>query len=68
MLKGVFTDLRYFLIFFAIVVFTFSLILSILNPEAVLEYPGVSIFAFLIIAFRTSLGDFDVDDYKGYEV
>ena len=34
MLKGVFLDLKYFLGFFAFVVLTFSLILSVLIPDA----------------------------------
>lgn len=65
MLKGVFLDLKFFLSFFGFVVITFSLILSILIPEASDSYPGTWAFSFLVIAFRTSLGDFEIDDYRG---
>lgn len=64
MLTGVFFDLKFFLGFFAIVVATFSLILSVLLPEAATSYPGTWIFSFIVMSFRTSLGDFDMDDYR----
>jgi hypothetical protein len=64
MLTGVFFDLKFFLGFFAIVVATFSLILSVLIPEAALSYPGTWAFSFIVMSFRTSLGDFDMDDYR----
>jgi len=64
MLQGVFFDLKIFLAFFAIVVLTFSLILSVLLPESALKYPGTWIFSFVVMSFRTSLGDFDMDDYR----
>ena len=64
MLTGVFFDLKFFLGFFAIVVATFSLILSVLLPEAAASYPGTWIFSFIVMSFRTSLGDFDMDDYR----
>ena len=65
MLRGVFLDLKFFLSFFAFVVITFSLILSVLMPDASKEYPGTMIFSYIVIAFRTSLGDFEIDDYRG---
>jgi hypothetical protein len=45
-------------------VLTFSLILSVLLPESALKYPGTWIFSFVVMSFRTSLGDFDMDDYR----
>ena len=68
MLRGVFLDLKFFLSFFAFVVITFSLILSVLIPSTSNEYPGTWMFSFLVIAFRTSLGDFEIDDYRGDDV
>ena len=68
MLRGVFMDLQFFLSFFAFVVITFSLILSVLIPSTSNEYPGTWMFSFLVIAFRTSLGDFEIDDYRGDDV
>ena len=65
MLRGVFLDLKFFLSFFAFVVVTFSLILSVLIPDASSSYPGTFIFTYVVMAFRTSLGDFEIDDYKG---
>lgn len=64
MLKGVFNDLRYFLAYFLFVMVTFSLIFIVLIPNASESYEGTSMVSFLIIAFRTSLGDFEIDDYK----
>ena len=68
MLRGVFMDLQFFLSFFAFVVITFSLIFSVLIPNASHEYPGTWMFSFLLIAFRTSLGDFEINDYRGESV
>ena len=68
MLRGVFSDLKFFLSFFAFVVITFSLILSVLIPDASKSYPGTSFFAYVIMAFRTSLGDFEIEDYKSDEI
>jgi len=65
MLKGVFLDLQVFLAFFAIVIITFSLVLSVLIPEESADYPGTWIFSFIVMSFRTSLGDFDMDNYRG---
>ena len=68
MLRGVFLDLKFFLSFFAFVVITFSLILSVLIPDASSSYPGTLIFAYVVMAFRTSLGDFDIEDYNRNEI
>ena len=68
MLRGVFLDLKFFLSFFAFVVITFSLILSVLIPDASNSYPGTMMFSYIVIAFRTSLGDFEIDDYRGDEI
>ena len=68
MLQGVFMDLRFFLSFVSFVVIIFSLILSVLIPNAESSYPGTYMLSFLIMAFRTCLGDFDIDDYRGEEL
>ena len=68
MLRGVFFDLKFFLSFFAFVVIKFSLILFVLLPDASSSYPGTMIFSYVVIAFRTSLGDFEIEDYRGSEI
>jgi len=66
MLQLVFKDLRYFLSFFGFVVITFSLIFSVLLPEAGDSYTGISpVFSYLLMAFRTSIGDNDMENYQG---
>jgi hypothetical protein len=64
MLLGAFQDLKFFLAFFGMVIITFSLLIFILLPQA----PGATYLtplSYLIIALRTSLGDNEMDDYKG---
>ena len=63
MLISVFYDLRYFLIFFALVVAAFSLVLSILVDQDEKNYEGLGIFSFYVMAFRTSIGDYNLDNY-----
>lgn len=62
MLLGVFIDLKSFLCFFALVTLTFTLLLFILVPEAYTRYE--SIFSWVIISVRSSLGDNEMDDYE----
>jgi hypothetical protein len=62
MLLNVFYDLRYFLLFFGLVIVSFSLYLGILVNELT-DYEGIGPFGFFAIALRTSLGDYDFDSY-----
>jgi len=61
MLIQVFKDLAYFLAFFGIVVSTFSLFILVLIPSVKDSYEGIGLFAYLMLAFRSSLGDFSLD-------
>ena len=61
MLKAVFLDLRYFILFYASLVITYGLIFTILKiktSDEDVEYVGISYFGSFIMAFRASLGDF----------
>ena len=62
MMQGVFLDLRYFMVFFIITVIEFGMLFSILikNSDA---YNGVGNLGYFIMAFRTSAGDFDMDNF-----
>ncbi len=64
MLIQVFKDLAFFLAFFGMVVSTFSMLILVLMPSVAQNYEGLGLFAYLIMAFRTSLGDFSLDEYK----
>eukprot|EP00347_Sterkiella_histriomuscorum_P023209 403335532 len=65
MLAAVFVDLKYFIGFFVIFILQFGIIFAILfNATDIEEYNGISIFGYLMMAFRTSSGDFNVDSYK----
>eukprot|EP00347_Sterkiella_histriomuscorum_P008910 403343274 len=65
MMAAVFVDLKYFMGFFVIFILQFGLIFAILfDAINIEEYQGIGIFAYLMMAFRTSSGDFNVDSYK----
>eukprot|EP00347_Sterkiella_histriomuscorum_P024078 403332378 len=65
MMAAVFVDLKYFIGFFLIFIIEFGLIFAILfDAISIDEYSGIGIFAYLMMAFRTSSGDFNVDSYK----
>ncbi len=64
MLKNVFSDLSTFLAFFMIVVTIFSSMIQVLLPETKVNYDGTGYFSYLMMAFRTSVGDYSFDDYK----
>ena len=63
MLSSVFVDLAPFLQFFGIFIITFSLLILVLMPENIENYQGTGYFAYLVMAFRTSVGDFSLDQY-----
>jgi len=60
----VFADLAEFLAYFGMVVYSFSLLILVLMPSVMEKYEGAGVFSFLIMAFRTSIGDFGMEEYK----
>jgi hypothetical protein len=70
MLTNVFYDLRYFLIFFLIVLGMFTTLIHIIVGETNNSYDGVREMAFFVLALRQSVGDYDTStliegsDYK----
>jgi hypothetical protein len=64
MLIGVFTDLKFFFIFYIMILILFSLIFHTLRLTLDDNMMKLSVFGYLVMAYRTSLGDFQLDDYK----
>ncbi len=64
MLIDVFSDLSAFMAFFMMAVAIFSCFLQVLLPESKSGYEGAGYFSYLMMAFRTSIGDFTFDNYK----
>ncbi|CDW79774.1 wd-40 repeat protein [Stylonychia lemnae] len=65
MMSGVFSDLKYFLAFFTIFIFQFGITFMILfHQRPISEYSGIQGLTYYLMAFRTSSGDFNVDDYS----
>eukprot|EP00347_Sterkiella_histriomuscorum_P009011 403342872 len=65
MMAAVFVDLKYFIGFFLIFILEFGIVFAILfDATAIEEYQGIGISAYMMMAFRTSSGDFNVDSYK----
>ena len=62
MMQGVFLDLKYFMAFFMITIAEFGLLFTVLVPNSD-NYESIGNVGYFIMAFRTSLGDFDVDSY-----
>lgn len=60
MIVNVFYDLRYFLMYFAIIISFFSIMISIIMRD-VEGHDGIGQFMFFIMVLRTSLGDNDID-------
>ena len=64
MLVAAFYDLKYFLAFFMIFIGTFAVFIYILTDGTISEsYTGAGPFSFFIMAFRSSIGDNEMDDY-----
>jgi hypothetical protein len=59
MLTNVFYDLRYFLIFFLIVLGMFTILINIIVDETNESYDGIRNMEFFVIALRQSVGDYD---------
>lgn len=70
MLVNVFYDLRYFLIFFLIVLGMFTVLIQVILKDTSDDYDGVRNGSFFILALRQSVGDYDTStliegsDYK----
>jgi len=68
MIQAVIHDLRHFLLFFAIFILAFALLLSILvdidSETYDTEVIGI-VVPYFIMAFRTSIGDYNLSDYTG---
>ncbi|CDW74716.1 wd-40 repeat protein [Stylonychia lemnae] len=65
MMGGVFKDIKYFLSFFLIMILQFGMIFLVLfKADSIEEYNGVNYFAYFLMAFRISSGDFNVDNYQ----
>jgi hypothetical protein len=47
-----------------IVVTIFSCMIQVLLPETKLNYDGAGYFSYLMMVFRTSIGDYSFEDYK----
>lgn len=62
MLMTVFLDLRYFLLVFALFLFGFGLMLTVIIDD-VSYYTPIDKLGYLIISFRTAVGDFNIDSY-----
>jgi len=59
MLLSVFYDLRFFLLFFAMVVGAMTVMLQIVLKTSGESYDGIKGIAFFILALRESIGDYD---------
>jgi hypothetical protein len=64
MLIGVFADLKFFFLFYMMILILFSLIFYTLSLTLDDNMLTLSVFGYLVMAYRTSLGDFLLDDYK----
>jgi hypothetical protein len=62
MLKSVFIDLRWFLLFFGLVIAFFTLFLAVLLKDDLSSYEGIGLVGYYIIALRESIGDYDTND------
>ena len=68
MISSVFDDLKYFLMFFSLFMTTFAVMISILiNPGDMKDYEDIGVFGYLAMAFRSSIGDNQMEGYAGSE-
>lgn len=63
MMQGVFLDLKYFIAFYMFVLILFTMLFSILNVKLGAAYEPIGNLGYFMMSFRTSTGDFEVDDY-----
>jgi hypothetical protein len=64
MLMSVFGDLKFFFLFYVMILILFSLLFHNLALKLDENLSTLSGFGYLVMAFRTSLGDFQLDEYK----
>jgi hypothetical protein len=64
MLQEVLTSLGPFFAFFLMALSVFSAMILILVPESNDSYEGAGVFSYLMMAFRTSIGDYTFDSFK----
>jgi hypothetical protein len=62
MINSVLFDLKFFLLYFAIFIATFAALLLVLIDD-ISYYEGLGPIGYIAIAFRTSVGDFNIDNY-----
>lgn len=65
LLFSVFFDLRYFLLFFGLVIGAFSVALAILLTDTSDDYNQVKAISVYILALRQSIGDYDTSTVTG---
>lgn len=63
MLRGVFYDMRHFLLFFLIVLVFFSISLGILVEHGDYDYNGLGKLSFFFIALSSAVGQTEMSDY-----
>ena len=66
MIIQVFIDLKFFLMFFSMFIITFAILLSIVidkNPQEDTSYLNTGQFTFFLMAFRSSIGDFEMNSF-----
>eukprot|EP00347_Sterkiella_histriomuscorum_P007196 403349897 len=67
MIEAVFLDLKFFIALYSMVLALYAMIFTLLlaKPgEVPEEYQGIGLIGFFVMSFRTSMGDFQVDDYN----
>ena len=64
MMLGVFSDLKFFLAFYLLVLLLFAELFWILSFKLGEEYAGVGNFGYLLMSFRTSAGDFGIGEME----
>jgi hypothetical protein len=64
MINSVLHDLRYFMAFFGIIIFAFAVFLGILVDIDEETYDILGPIAYFVMAFRTSIGDYNLDNYS----
>jgi hypothetical protein len=64
MIKGVFKDLKYFLLFYMMVILLFSILFLNLSLDLGDTYEGIGHAGYIITSIRASLGDFETEYYN----
>jgi hypothetical protein len=64
MMAGVFKDIKYFLYFFLIILIEFGILFILIFKAADMsQYKGLGTFGYIMMSFRLSTGDFELDSY-----